>query len=144
MSWTRKGIRFWKPWKGRSPPRSEDPPPASLMSAPGKEVRSGCHPLRTGVAISPPGSDQSLVHHGVGDLEEARDVRPVHVVAGRPELLGRPQARLVDALHDHPQPVVHLLAGPAVAHAVLGHLEARNRNASGVGGLGRAVEDAAV
>ena len=33
-------------------------------------------------------------------------------------------AGLVDALHDHAEPVVHLLAGPAQAHAVLAHFQA--------------------
>src|SRR4029453_11614954 len=44
--------------------------------------------------------DDPLVHHRIGDLQEARDVRAVHVVPRRRETLGRLDASLVDALHD--------------------------------------------
>src|SRR5436305_1235366 len=84
---------------------------------------------------------QPLVHHGVRHLEEARDVGAVDVVARRAEALGGLDARLVDALHDQAQPAVDLLAGPAVAHAVLRHLEPRGGDAAGVGRLAGAVED---
>ena len=67
---------------------------------------------------------QPLVQHRIGDLEEAADVGPIHQVAGRAVHLGRLVARLVDGDHDLVQAIVHFLAGPGDAHAVLRHLEA--------------------
>src|SRR5262249_47489900 len=85
--------------------------------------------------------DYALIDHRVGDFQEAGDVGAVDVVARSPEPLGSVGARLVDAAHDHAQPLVDLFAQPAVAHAVLRHLEARDRDAAGVRRLARAVQD---
>src|SRR5713101_2417157 len=43
---------------------------------------------------------QSLIHHRIGDFEEAGDVGAVHVVAGGAVLLGGFVANLVDHAHD--------------------------------------------
>src|SRR5438067_13123427 len=88
--------------------------------------------------------DDALIEHRVRDLEEAGDVGPVDVVAGGAEALRRLQAGGMDALHDDAEPVVHLLARPGEAHAVLGHLQPGDGHPARVGGLARTVEDARV
>src|SRR4051812_36686817 len=91
-----------------------------------------------------PPLNQPLVHHRIGDLEKAGDVGAVDVVARRAEALRGLDTGLVDALHDEVEAVVHLLPGPAVAHAVLGHLETRGGDPAGVGGLARPIEDTGI
>jgi hypothetical protein len=86
--------------------------------------------------------DEALVHHRVGDLEEAGDVGAVDVVAGGAVLGGGVDALLVDGLHDAVQAGVDLFARPGEAQAVLRHLEAGGGHAAGVGGLAGTVEDA--
>src|SRR5205814_2029838 len=93
--------------------------------------------------LSPP-LDQTLVHHRVGHLQEPRDVRAVDVVPRRAEAVRRLDARLVNRLHDEAEAVVDLLAGPAVAHRVLRHLEAGAGDAARVRRLAGRVEDARV
>src|SRR5437867_5989479 len=88
--------------------------------------------------------DQPLVHHRVGDLEEARDVGAVHEIPRRAVALRGFERVLVDRDHDLVKPLVDLFTGPRQAHAVLRHLETRGRDASGIGGLGGAVEDTLV
>ena len=45
-------------------------------------------------------SNESLVQHGVGDLEEARNVGSVQVITGGAIVFGVFEARLMDVLHD--------------------------------------------
>src|SRR5664280_78043 len=87
-------------------------------------------------------SDEALVQHRVGDLEEARDVGACHVVALDAVSIGGFDALPVDGLHDAVQARVHFFARPAETQAVLAHLEARGGHAAGVGGLAGTVEDA--
>ena len=68
---------------------------------------------------------------------EATDIGAVDQVAGRAVFLGRFEAVLVDGDHDLVQTIVHFLASPAQACAVLGHFEAGGGYAASVGGLCR-------
>src|SRR5512141_2727560 len=107
MYWTRYCIKSWNPPHGLSEWRGGPSGPRSdIHCSPGSGVKEES-------STPPPGPrlDESLVDHRVGDLEEAGDVRPVDVVAGRPEPLGRLTAGRVDRLHDEVQPVVDFLAG---------------------------------
>ena len=79
--------------------------------------------------------DQSLVHHRVRDLEETRNVRSIHVIAGRAVLLGGAIADFVDSLHDVIEPVIHLFARPRDAHTVLRHLQAGRSDTACVRGF---------
>src|SRR5664280_3230662 len=140
MSWTRYCIRSWNPPHGLSDRRvGPSGPRSDIDCSPGGGVEGQS-------STPPPGPrlDESLVDHRVGDLEEAGDVRPVDVVAGCPELVGRLAAGPVNGFHDEVQPVVHLLAGPGHAHAVLRHLQPRGRDAARVRGLSGPVENAGV
>src|SRR5215471_15174685 len=84
---------------------------------------------------------QTLVQHGVGDLQEASNVGAVYQVAGRAVFLGRFEAVLVDGDHDLVQTLVDLLSGPAQTRAILGHFEAGGRYAAGISCFGRSVKD---
>ena len=44
-------------------------------------------------------------------------------------------------LHDILQPGIHLLAGPAQPHAVLGHFQTRYGHAAGIGCLARCIKN---
>src|SRR5574344_3056208 len=83
----------------------------------------------------------ALGDHGVGDLDEAGDVRAHHVVALLAVLLGLLPRVVVNGLHDALELRIDFLAGPADAAGVLRHLEARGRDAAGVRGLARGVHD---
>ena len=98
----------------------------------------GGHP-----AARPRALDHAVGQHRVGDLAEAGDVGAAHVV-DRAVGLAVADALLVDAAHDVLQAFVDLLARPGDAQGVLRLLQARDGHAAGVGGLGRAVEDARV
>ncbi len=56
--------------------------------------------------------DQSLVDHGVRDLDETRDVGAGHIVALVAIFSGGGHAGRVNAIHDVAQLVVDLFAGP--------------------------------
>mmetsp|Transcript_21620 Transcript_21620/g.47266 ORF Transcript_21620/g.47266 Transcript_21620/m.47266 type:complete len:459 (-) Transcript_21620:44-1420(-) len=88
--------------------------------------------------------DGALCEHGVGHLDEASDVGGGLVVV-RLEAVGGDGlgARGVNARHDVIELLVNLLARPRQTDRVLGHLEARDGDAAGVGRLCRAVDDAA-
>src|SRR5512137_887196 len=131
MSHTRCRIRSWKSW-GRLP-RSRWGRPGVSGGFIGRSIMpENGDGRRRAAPVRESGLDDALVQHRVGDLEEAGDVGAVDVVTRRAETIRRLDARLVDALHDELEAAVHLLAGPAVAHAVLRHLEARGGDAAGV------------
>ena len=93
--------------------------------------------LSEGRSPSPP---VTLGLHGVGDLDEASDVGAGHergqlALGVLDVLLGGLEAVVEAVLHDGLQLLVDLLGGPADALRVLRHLETRNGDASGVGGL---------
>ena len=56
--------------------------------------------------------DQPLIHHGIGNLKETRDVGAVNIIARRPILLGGAMANGVDAFHDFVEPRIYFLPGP--------------------------------
>src|SRR5436309_16123127 len=86
-------------------------------------------------------SDQALIHHRLGNLEESGDVRTVDVVAGSAEHLGGLAAAGVNRPHDLVETIVYFLTRPREAHAVLRHLQARRRDAASVGCLGGTIQD---
>src|SRR6476661_8480662 len=107
MSCTRKGIRFSKPSNNVSVSMSGSLDDRSLTSRKrGVERR----PPRIILVILRPGSDESLVQHRVGNLEEARDVRTVHEISESPVGLRCLVAVLMDRNHDLVQPIIYLFA----------------------------------
>src|SRR4030095_17003800 len=64
-----------------APPLADRPPWLVLLKGPSRRSRGGRSPAARRQ------SDDALVHHGVGDLEEAGDVGAVDVVAGDAEAL---------------------------------------------------------
>ena len=87
-------------------------------------------------------SHNALSHHGVGDLQEAGNVRAEHHVARLAALDGGVVAGLKDALHDAVQLLVDFFEAPAHAQGVLAHFQTGGGNAAGVGSLARRVEQA--
>jgi len=91
----------------------------------------------------------TLGEHGLGNLDESSNVgssnqRWEFTLLGLDVLLAGVQAVLEGSLHDALELLVDLLGGPAQALAVLGHLETRNGDTTGVGGLTRSVPDSLV
>ena len=78
----------------------------------------------------------SLLHHGGGDLLEARDVGAGHEIVAQAILLGGLGGDLVDVDHHLLELGIHFLGGPDQALAVLGHLQGGDAHAAGVDGLG--------
>src|SRR6202022_4668263 len=93
------------------------------------------------LAILTPGSDESLVQHRVGNLEEACDVPTIHEISGSPIALRCLVAVLVDRNHDLVEPIIYLVASPRQTGAVLGHLKSRSCDATGIRGFGWSVQD---
>ena len=81
------------------------------------------------------GSDDALIHHRARHPDEARGVRPEHVITGAPVPHRCRIARIVHVAHDRVQSLLALLEVPAIPRRVLAHLERRGRNAAGVRGL---------
>ena len=79
--------------------------------------------------------DHALGVHGVGHLQEARDVRAGLEVAFLAVFLGGVCHVVVDVDHDALELGVDLLGGPAQALGVLAHLQGGGGHAAGVGGL---------
>src|SRR5208282_6627734 len=125
MSCTRKGIRFSKPSKRVSESGICAVTCSTVMGGfQGKGNEAGWNASTPPVARrSAADSDESLVQHGIGNLEEAADVGSVHQIAGSAVLLGGFVAVFVDGDHDFVQPLVHFLPCPAQPHAVLDHLQ---------------------
>src|ERR1700730_16004355 len=96
------------------------------------------------LAILTAGSDESLVQHRVGNLEEARDVRTVHEISGSPVGLRCLVAVLVDRNHDLVQPIIYFFAIPRQPCAVLGHLKSRSCDTTGIRGFGWSVQGAGI
>src|SRR6187401_1368016 len=88
--------------------------------------------------------NQSLVEHGVGDLEKACDVGAIDVVPGRAKALRGRITSLVDCLHDALEAGINLFPCPGETHAVLRHLESGSCDSASVGRLARAEEDAGI
>ena len=112
--------------------KAENPPQRDLLRRVGRD--------RWG------GSDQALVNHGVGHLDEAGDVGTGDVVgevrrAIAGELASVVVGVAVDVDHDGVELGVNLFGGPVEALAVLSHLETGGSNTAGVGGLSRPVEN---
>ena len=82
-----------------------------------------------------------MIDHGVGDLDEARNVGAGKVIAFLPELFSGIQTGLMDIDHDGPQPMVHFLPSPSNLRTVLGHFEAGARDASRIGGFARGIQN---
>merc|ERR1719162_2242373 len=85
-------------------------------------------------------SQDALGQHGVGDLDEAGNVGPRHVVALLAVKGRGVEGFLVEVRHDGVEPPVDLLARPGEAERVLRHLEAGDRDAARVGRLARPEE----
>src|SRR5437016_9636669 len=91
---------------------------------------AGLPPLRPATraprSLSVAALHHSIREHGLGDLHESADVRPIHVihiaVAGAAVL----HARLVDDEHDLLQTLIDLAGGPAQSHRVLCLLQSRD------------------
>ena len=88
----------------------------------------------------------TLVVHGSSDLAETSNVRTGNkrrqvALGGSAVLLGGLETVLEACGHDVLQTSVDLLAGPAEAGGVLGHLETRDGDTTGVGGLTGGVPD---
>lgn len=84
--------------------------------------------------------------HGIGDLDEACDVRAADerwelALGAGHVLLGRAQSVMEDILHDVLELGVDLLAGPGDALRVLRHLETGHGDTTGVGRLAGRVPD---
>ena len=84
---------------------------------------------------------KSLVQHGIGYFQEASDVGAVDEVAGRAVFLGRFEAVAVDVDHDFVQAVIHFLARPGQARAVLSHFQTRGCHAARICRLRRTIEN---
>src|SRR5436305_15349992 len=84
-------------------------------------------------------SDHPKRQHRVGHLLEAGDVRAFHIV-DIVAALAIFAAAFVDAEHDVLEELLELLLLPRDARAVLAHLEARDGDAAGIGGLAGGVE----
>ena len=80
--------------------------------------------------------DTTLADHGISNLDEAGNVGTGLNIALKTVFLGSTGRRIKDVLHDRLEFLVDLLAGPLEAGRVLGHLEARDGDTAGVGGLG--------
>lgn len=109
------------------------------------EWRSTSSPSRPKVVWGCSGGTKSQwIDHGIRHLHEAGNIGAGDVVGegfvGR-VFLGVGQGVRVDVGHDALQLVVHFLARPGEALAVLGHFQTGRGHAAGVGGLGRAVQD---
>src|SRR5689334_13064568 len=105
MSRTRYGMRSWKPWNGSPTLADEGTTPRSIARKPraGREILAPPRNHARGRAWPPrsrPCLDQALVHHRVGHLEEAGDVRAVDEVPRRSVLLRGLVGVLVDRDHD--------------------------------------------
>ena len=87
-------------------------------------------------------SAYALGEHGVGDLQEARDVRAGDEVALHAVFLGGFGGIVVDVLHDVVQLRVNLFKAPAVSHGVLAHFESGGCNAACIGSLGGSEKNA--
>jgi len=88
----------------------------------------------------------TLVVHGLGNLLEPSDVgasnqRRELSLGGGDVLLGSLESVLEAVLHDLLELLVDLLAGPLQALRVLCHLETRDCDTTGVGGLSGCVPD---
>src|ERR1035441_3695179 len=101
----------------------------------GGSLHPACHEmLRLGL-------NQSLVQHGIGDLQEAADVGAVHQIARGAVGFGSLEAGLVDGDHDFVQPIVHFLAGPVHPSADMIYPDVGGGHAARVRSLGRPIED---
>mmetsp|Transcript_120446 Transcript_120446/g.351831 ORF Transcript_120446/g.351831 Transcript_120446/m.351831 type:complete len:252 (-) Transcript_120446:236-991(-) len=89
-------------------------------------------------------SQEALRNDGPRHLLETRHICPELEVRSWTSVLERgADARACNGTHDVLQPAVHQLAGPREPPGVLRHLQARDRHAAGVGGLGRPIQDLA-
>ena len=86
----------------------------------------------------------ALSEHGVGDLQEARDVRACFKIALAAVLPGGAFDVVVDADHDVLELGVDFLERPGQALGILRHLQRGGRDAAGVGRLGGAEQHARV
>ena len=109
-------ISFWKPWKRAVKPTvSQGWEGFTVDEVVCMGIGFRCQfirkikkigvekPLRFETAVEQvegAGSDEPLIEHGIGHLEEAGDVCAVHVVARRSVLLGLLEASLVNVDHD--------------------------------------------
>lgn len=84
----------------------------------------------------------ALSDHGVRNLAETGDVRSGDHIAFHAVLLRGIAAGGINVLHDVVKLLVDFLKAPAQADGVLGHLQSGGRDAAGVGGLARRIEDA--
>ena len=75
--------------------------------------------------------DDALGHHGIGDFEEAGDIRAHHEVAGLAILFGRIEALLVNSDHDVLELLIDLFTAPGHSHGVLRHLQPGDGHTTG-------------
>lgn len=88
----------------------------------------------------PTGSNAALSLHSLCNLQEARDVRACHVVAGHAILLSSLVTALEDGNHDIVELLVNFLECPAISDGVLAHLKTGSSNAACVCSLCGTVE----
>ena len=81
--------------------------------------------------------EDTLSHHGIGNLLEAHNVSTSNQVIAQAIALGNLNRRMIDILHDALQLLVNFLEAPGEALAVLAHLERGGCHAAGVGSLAR-------
>src|SRR3990167_4778580 len=77
-----------------------------------------CQPWGWHVQQPPNRLDHALGQHGLGDLDEASDIGPLHIVDAA-ILLAMVHAGVVDVLHNAVQTLVHFAGGPVQTHRVL-------------------------
>ena len=85
--------------------------------------------------------DDSLLAHGISNLDEASDVGTTDVVNGSIIVLTVLDTGSMDLDHDVVKALVNFLRVPVDTEGVLRHLEAGGGDSSGVGGLTGGVEN---